>query len=184
MRIIAGSLRGRTLKSTQTSMLRPTTDRVRESIFNILAARFEFEGARALDLFAGTGALGIEALSRGAGECDFVESDRRAAAVITDNLLTLGVAPRGRVITRDALKFLEESDRSYDLIFADPPYATTIFERLVRAIASEGRLSPEGLFVLEHAGSMAAPLNAGLELVTARGFGDTGISIYAMAPGE
>jgi len=184
MRIIAGSLRGRTLKSTQTAMLRPTTDRVRESIFNILAARFEFEGAQALDLFAGTGALGIEALSRGAAACDFVESDRRASAVITDNLRTLGVASRGRVTTRDALKFLEETDRPYDLIFADPPYAATIFERLVRDIASKGRLSREGLFVLEHAGAMAAPSGAGLELVTTRGFGDTGISIYAVAAGE
>lgn len=180
MRVIAGSLRGRTLKSTQTAMLRPTTDRVRESIFNILAARFEFEGAAALDLFAGTGALGIEALSRGAATCEFIESDRRASAVIADNLRTLGLESRGRVGTRDAMKFIAGPGDRYDLIFADPPYAAAIFERLVRDLFANGRLSPEGLLVLEHAGTMTPPAAAGAELILSRGFGDTGISIYGV----
>jgi 16S rRNA (guanine966-N2)-methyltransferase len=172
------------LKSTQTAMLRPTTDRVRESIFNILAARFEFEDASALDLFAGTGALGIEALSRGAATCEFVESDRRAASVIGDNLRTLGLESRGRVSTRDAMKFIAGPGGPYDLIFADPPYAATIFERLVADIFANGILAPEGIFVLEHAGTMTGPAAAGAELILSRGFGDTGISIYGVHQGD
>jgi 16S rRNA (guanine966-N2)-methyltransferase len=180
MRIIAGELRGRVLKSAQTSMLRPTTDRVRESVFNILAARIDFDGLAVLDLFAGTGALGIEALSRGAARCDFVESDRKAAAVIKENLSTLGLVGRSRVVQRDALKFLAESDATYDLIFADPPYAATIFDRLTRDVVTLGRLAPEGLFVLEHSSAMRALAAHGGEVVAARTFGETGILILGI----
>ena len=161
-------------------MLRPTTDRVRESIFNILAARFEFEGAAVLDLFAGTGALGIEALSRGGATCEFVESDRRAASVIADNLRALGLESCGKVVARDAMKFIAAPGGGYDLIFADPPYAAPLFEPLVRGVFAGEMLAPEGLFVLEHAGGMTPPTAPGAELLLARGFGDTGIAIYGV----
>jgi 16S rRNA (guanine966-N2)-methyltransferase len=177
MRIIAGDLRGRVLKSTQTSMLRPTTDRVRESIFNILSARIDFEGLAVLDLFAGTGALGIEALSRGAEHCDFVESDRKAAAVIRENIAAFGLEERSRVSQREALKFLAESDATYDLIFADPPYAATIFDRLLREVLNSGRLAGDGLFVLEHSSAMRSLAVPGGEVVVARTFGETGIMV-------
>jgi 16S rRNA (guanine966-N2)-methyltransferase len=178
MRIIAGTLRGRVLKSTQTSMLRPTTDRVRESIFNILAARIDFDGAEALDLFAGTGALGIEALSRGAAHCDFVESDRRAASVIGANLAALDLESCSRLVVRDAMKFIAETDRNYDLIFADPPYAATIFDRLAHDIAAHARLRPGGIFILERSSTMRAPEAGGMELLVDRIFGDTAVSMW------
>jgi 16S rRNA (guanine966-N2)-methyltransferase len=177
MRIIAGDLRGRVLKSTQTSMLRPTTDRVRESIFNILASRIDFDGLAVLDLFAGTGALGIEALSRGAGRCDFVESDRRAVAVIRENIATLGLEERSRVVQRDVLKYLRESDALYDIIFADPPYAATIFDRLLREVLSCGRLRGDGLFVLEHSSAMRGLTAEGGEVLVERTFGETAIMV-------
>lgn len=179
MRIIAGSLRGRVLKSTQTSMLRPTTDRVRESIFNILASRIELEDAQVLDLFAGTGALGIEALSRGAAFCDFVESDRKAASAIAANLKAFDLEEHSRLIVRDAMKFIGETEKRYDCIFADPPYAAPIFEILVRDIVALGRLRAGGLFVLEHSAAMRGIRAQGAEVVVERSFGDTAVTIYA-----
>ncbi|MDB5032983.1 MAG: rsmD [Chlorobi bacterium] len=179
MRIIAGDLRGRVIKSTQTSMLRPTTDRVRETIFNILQARFTFDGARVLDLFAGTGALGIEALSRGAASCDFVETDRKAGRVIADNITTLGLRDRARLVNRDAIKFIAESEGCYDLILADPPYAASIFERLVNDIFSTGRLHRDGLLILEHSAAMKSPRGDAFDIVKERSFGDSAITIYA-----
>jgi 16S rRNA (guanine966-N2)-methyltransferase len=178
MRIIAGELRGRVLKSTQTSMLRPTTDRVRESVFNILSARIDFDGLAVLDLFAGTGALGIESLSRGAAHCDFVESDRKAVAVIRDNVTALGLAGRSRVVQRDVMKYLAESADAYDLIFADPPYAATIFERLVHDIVASGKLAADGPFILEHSSAMRGLAAAGATVVVERTFGETGITIF------
>jgi 16S rRNA (guanine966-N2)-methyltransferase len=177
MRIIAGDLRGRVLKSTQTSMLRPTTDRVRESVFNILAARIEFDGLTVLDLFAGTGALGIEALSRGASHCDFVETDRKAVAVIKENIATLGLGDRSRVVQRDAVKYLSGCDTAYDLIFADPPYAATIFDRLLREVLTGAALVPGGLFVLEHSSAMRGLTVTGGHIVAERVFGETAVMV-------
>lgn len=179
MRIIAGSLRGRTLKSTQTSMLRPTTDRVRESIFNILTARIEFQDITVLDLFAGTGALGIEALSRGASFCTFVENDRRAATVIAGNLKMLDLTGCSRLVTRDAMKFLAETDARFDLIFADPPYASPVFDRLVKDVFQHELMNEDGLLVVEHSSAMKSIGEGTGELVTQRIFGETGVSIFS-----
>lgn len=119
MRIIAGAHRGRTLVVPR-SLTRPTTDRVRESLFGQLGTLVE--GARVLDLYAGSGGLGLEALSRGAASCDFVEQDRQACAAIKKNLAALKITT-GQVITSAAEKFLAGKGSPYDLIFADPPYA-------------------------------------------------------------
>lgn len=184
MRIIAGELRGRVLKSTTSSMLRPTTDRVRESIFNILASRISLEGAEVLDLFAGTGALGIEALSRGAARCEFVESDRRVAAVITQNLQALGLTERASVHVRDAMKHIAVHDRTYHLILADPPYAATIFDRLVHDVFSAGLLAADGILVVEHAPSTSIIPPRGARVLLERGFGDTAITMLGPDPAD
>ncbi|MBS1910971.1 MAG: 16S rRNA (guanine(966)-N(2))-methyltransferase RsmD [Bacteroidetes bacterium] len=184
MRIIAGELRGRVLKSTTSSMLRPTTDRVRESIFNILANRIPLEGALVLDLFAGTGALGIEALSRGAAYCEFVESDRRVAALIADNLKALGLTARASVHVRDVMKYVAGLERSFNLILADPPYAATIFDRLVHDIFSSGCLAPGGIFVLEHGPATAIAPPPGAGLLVQRTFGDTAITLLGPGPAD
>lgn len=172
------------LKSTTSSMLRPTTDRVRESIFNILANRISFEGARVLDLFAGTGALGIEALSRGAVRCDFVESDRRVAAIIVDNVKTLGLTARASVHVRDVMKYVAGLEGSFDLILADPPYAATIFDRLVHDIFSSGCLAPGGILVVEHGPATEIAPPPGADLLVQRGFGDTSITLLGHAPAD
>jgi len=178
MRVIAGTLRGRQLRSIDSPGLRPTTDRVRESIFNILTSRISFGGLMVLDLFAGTGALGIEALSRGAAHCDFVEMNGRAANTIQRNLTELGLRQQGKVLQRDALRHIIGAEQQYDLVFADPPYAATIFDRLVHDLFTLGRIRSGGLLVLEHSGFMQGRSTDVAVLETTRHFGDTGVSIY------
>lgn len=125
MRVIGGEARGRVLRAPQVPTLRPTSDRVREAIFDILEARGLVEGARVVDLFAGSGALGIEALSRGAASCTFVESDRVCVAAIEANLAAVGMAGREgvRVERGEAAAFLARTLDRFDLALADPPYA-------------------------------------------------------------
>jgi 16S rRNA (guanine966-N2)-methyltransferase len=123
VRVVAGEFRGRRLTAPASRSIRPTTDRVREAIFNALNSVGVVEGALVVDLFAGSGALGIEALSRGAEHCTFVESDRHALSAIHDNIATLGLTGRTRVMSGDVLAMLPRID--CDLAFADPPYGFT-----------------------------------------------------------
>jgi 16S rRNA (guanine966-N2)-methyltransferase len=178
MRIIAGTHGGRRLKSIDAPELRPTTDRVRESIFNMLASRIEFEGARVLDLFAGTGALGIEALSRGAVSCTFVEKNRKTAAVIRENLATLDLLDNNQIVIGDVLAFLRDNTGQFDLVFADPPYAAAIFDRLVHDLFSLQRIADDGLFVLEHGSFMKGARSQLAEIIVEKSFGDTGVTVY------
>lgn len=181
LRIIAGELRGRRLRSHERPGLRPTTDRVRESVFSMLGSRLDFEGIEVLDLFAGTGALGIEAISRGASRCTLVEGDRGTARLIQDNLRELGIADRATVVAGDAVKFLSAVEATYDLIVADPPYAATVFDRLVHEIFTRGLLRRSGLFVLEHSSAMQPRAAPGAAIVATRGFGDTAVTIFGVA---
>lgn len=181
MRIIGGEFSGRRLKSIDRPGLRPTTDRVRESVFNMLAARIDFDGASVLDLYAGTGALGIEALSRGAARCVFVERDRRVSEVVSANLESLGLAGRTQVVTRDVVKYLQGEPKHYDLVFADPPYAATTIAQLSALVFNNRWLHSAGLFVLEHAGTAQIARPEPAELVLERSFGDTGVSMFRWA---
>jgi 16S rRNA (guanine(966)-N(2))-methyltransferase RsmD len=134
---------------------RPTTDRVRESLFNVLAARMDLAGATVLDLYAGSGALGIEALSRGAASALFVESDRRAAAIVAQNLAALGITD-GKVNSVPVLTVLRGgTDRPADLVFADPPYEVPAadVETVLAALADGGWVSPGAVAVVERATS-------------------------------
>ena len=136
MRIIAGALRGRKLQAPEGMATRPTADRVRETLFSMLASRLgSFEGLRVADLFAGSGALGLEVLSRGAAFACFVEQDRRAADAIRANISSLGVEDRSQLLARSALALPHAEP--FDLIFADPPYAagsgSAVVSELVRA---------------------------------------------------
>lgn len=131
---------------------RPTTDRVRESVFNVLQSRMELDGIAALDLYAGSGALGLEALSRGASSVLLVESDRRAAAVIESNIAALGA--RGAVVRRSPVdKVVQSSGRPVDLVFADPPYevGADAVERVLAALVANGWVRPGALAVVERA---------------------------------
>jgi 16S rRNA (guanine966-N2)-methyltransferase len=145
VRIIGGSLRGSKLDVPAIPGLRPTPDRVRETLFNWLMP--VIEGTYALDLFAGTGALGIEALSRGAAGVDFVESDARLADLLRANLARLRQS--ARVAHASAQQFLADSDRRYDVVFLDPPFAAGLWDATALALETYARLQPDAWIYLE-----------------------------------
>lgn len=147
MRVITGSARGRRLKELEGMETRPTTDRVKEGVFNII--QFDIEGRRVLDLFAGTGQLGIETLSRGAAAAVFVEQRRDAAALVRENLKLTGLTDRARVVNGDAMAFLSSTKEKFDLIFIDPPYAADLWESALGAISRFDILSDHGIIVCE-----------------------------------
>ena len=132
MRIVAGELRGRRMVAPRATTTRPTTDKVREAVFNVLASLDVIVGARVLDLYAGSGALGIEALSRGADHCTFVERDRAALRAIDENIATLGLRATPRVVVGDGIATAPAI--AADLAFADPPYGFADWPRLLRAV--------------------------------------------------
>ncbi|MBA3301192.1 MAG: 16S rRNA (guanine(966)-N(2))-methyltransferase RsmD [Thermoleophilaceae bacterium] len=167
MRVVAGAYKGRLLSAPPGTDTRPTSDRVRESLFQILGP---LEGLRALDLYAGSGALGIEALSRGAASAEFVEEDPRAAAAIRANLEAIGV--EARVHRRDAIGYLRAGASEFDLVFCDPPYACA--SRLGPELSR--LLPPEPLIVTES--DKRAPLLLDLPLVDERAYGSTRIAFY------
>ncbi|MCC6551783.1 MAG: 16S rRNA (guanine(966)-N(2))-methyltransferase RsmD [Polyangiaceae bacterium] len=177
MRVIAGRLGGRKLTAPRGAATRPTSDRVREALFSALG---DLEGAVVCDLYAGTGALGIEALSRGARRAVFVESGRPALAALRQNLSALRLEPDARVIAlpvERALTLLHD-EGPYDLALLDPPYAA-----LPQAAAAAARLAaalaPGGRLVLEHAARDAPPDIQGLTRQPTRTYGDTAVSVYA-----
>jgi 16S rRNA (guanine966-N2)-methyltransferase len=178
VRIIGGEWRGRKLHFPMVPGLRPTPDRVRETVFNWL--QFRVGGTRCLDLFAGSGALGLEALSRGAAEVVFVERDPDAAAALRAMLATLD-CPRGHVVTRDAFAWLaHEPARPFDIVFLDPPYDQGWLPRVCAALESGGWLSADARIYLEDAAGRGAPdLPAGWELLRTSRAGDVGYHLAA-----
>ena len=163
MRVIAGSLKGRRLKAPDWDGLRPTSDKLRETLFNILAPRIA--GARVVDAYAGTGAVGIEALSRGAREVIFVEHDPRAQALIAGNLAHCGIVTGYNIVRSGALRAFESFDDGafdpFDIIWLDPPYDASDAEVTGVLAAAGEALAPEGLAVLERARRRPAPDEAG-----------------------
>lgn len=172
-RIIAGSLGGRRIETPKGDGTRPTSDRVRESLFSSLESELgQLDGLRVLDLFAGTGALGLESLSRGAASAVFVESDARAAAVIARNVATLGVA--GRVARTTAGRFVSSAPTAqFDLVFIDPPYAveTTVVTELVAALRPA--LADGALLVVERSTRDRFAWPEGVEGLREKKYGET-----------
>lgn len=178
MRVIAGSAGGRQLKGPPRSGVRPTTDRVREAIFEILTSH-DYDMTRVLDLYSGTGALGIEALSRGADLCHFVEADSKASDVIRDNLQVTRFIDRGKVYPMPVARAVTRLTGPYDLIVADPPYEYDRAERELASVIEQGLLAPEGTLVVEHSKRTEWPDElAGRPRVFNRRYGDTCISLY------
>ena len=154
MRVITGTARGRKLGQLQGMDTRPTTDQVKESIFNII--QFDIEGRRVLDLFAGTGQLGIEALSRGAAECVFIDRRPDAVRLIQENLALCKLAGRARVRQGDALPYLRSGEK-FDLVFLDPPYASGLLEQALTDIAAFDICRQHGIIVAESAAETVLP---------------------------
>jgi len=146
MRVISGSARGRKLREPVGFKIRPTSDKVKESVFNII--QFDIEGRRVLDLFAGSGQYGIEALSRGARSVVFVDSASESVKLVKENLKICGFSDKASVYARDAMRFLE-GDEKYDLIFIDPPYDTLLAVRAVEKIVEFDKLNINGIMICE-----------------------------------
>jgi len=176
MRVISGTAKGRRLRATKSPDMRPTTDMARQTIFDMLGA---VEGARALDLCAGAGTLGIEALSRGAREAVFVDQDRDACAVILQNLEATGVRSAGHIRRADVLRFLGRgSHMAFDLVFLDPPYARGLgfVSRVLGKIAAGGWTNPGATVVVEAPeGDVEWPPN--MREIKTRRFGRTRVSL-------
>jgi len=184
MRITGGLYRSRTVEAPAGSETRPTSDRVREALFSILHGMVDLPGARVLDLYAGTGALALEALSRGAEHATMVEPARAALTAIRSNVRALGVDERVRVIatTVERAGAAVGTGGPYRLVFADPPYAQVASGDAPRAMATVlGVLSlaPGAIVVLEHGKAAKPPPLPGVTLVQSRRYGDTVVSLYA-----
>jgi 16S rRNA (guanine966-N2)-methyltransferase len=173
MRIVAGTRKGARIFAPAGPRTRPTSDRVREALFSILGS---VEGARVLDLFAGSGALGLEALSRGAASAVFVERDRAAVEAIERNVAKLELAGAS-VVRADADRFLARERETYDLVFLDPPYEVVESLRMPLASHLPRILAPSGRAVLETAATVELDL-ASLVARTTRRYGSTRVTIY------
>jgi 16S rRNA (guanine966-N2)-methyltransferase len=181
MRVVGGSLRGRALAApkphlTKSQLIRPTADRLRESLFNILIHAYDdpITGARVLDLFAGTGALGIEALSRGATFALFVDDGAEARALLRENVATLGLGGVSRIFRRDATKLGPAHPvEPFSLAFLDPPYGQGLAEKALTSARAGGWLRPDALIVVEEAKKSAFAAPEGFTEIERRGYDDT-----------
>lgn len=185
MRIVGGKFKGHGLFGPASGATRPTSDRVRESLFNILAhgiEGFEIEGARVMDLFAGTGALGLEALSRGGKFCQFIDEGADARSVIRRNADALGAIGLCKIWRRDATKLGPCAPQSpFDLVFVDPPYNKGLGEKALVSLLEGGWLAAGAVVVLEEAEKAVVGDIAGLSKIDERTYGDTVVRIYRLA---
>ena len=177
MRVITGTARGRRLKEPVGLETRPTADRVKEGIFSSI--QFELEGRRVLDLFGGTGQMGIEALSRGAAHATFVDLRKEAVGIIRENLSLTGFSDRATVVQGDYLAFLTRCRETFDVIFLDPPYETELLETAIAHIARHDLLNVHGMMIAEHPVDKALPaLSAPYRMGRTYRYGKIAVTIY------
>ncbi|WP_409561003.1 16S rRNA (guanine(966)-N(2))-methyltransferase RsmD [Hyphomicrobium sp. MC8b] len=185
MRVVAGRFRGRALQAPDDMSVRPTSDRVRESVFNILThgiEGFSLNGARVIDLFAGTGALGIEAVSRGAAYCLFVEEAPDARALIRKNVEAMGLTGETRIFRRDATDLGPAGNMEpYELAFLDPPYGKGLGEKALAGLAEGKWLTPGAICMLEERAGTDVVIPAAFELLDTRTYGDTDVRFLKFA---
>lgn len=176
MRIVGGEFRGRPLATPRGDAIRPTTDRTREALFNVLAHAHagRLEGARVLDLFAGTGALGLEAISRGAAHCLFVEESAEGRGLIRENVESFGLQGRTKIFRRDATSLGSAGTiPPFDLLLADPPYGKGLGQKALLSVAGGGWLVPGALCVVEELAAAPFAVDNEFVLVDTRHYGDT-----------
>lgn len=184
MRIVGGEFRGRPLATPRSQSIRPTTDRTREAVFNIIAHRFpdRLEGAHVLDLFAGTGALGIEALSRGASHCVFVEESAEGRGLVRTNVETFGLQGRTKIFRRDATSLGDAGTvPRAGLVFADPPYGKGLGEAALHSARDGGWLLKGALCVVEEAAAAPFAPGEGFIVQEERFYGDTVVRFIDVA---
>ena len=183
MRVITGSARGRRLKELEGLETRPTTDRVKEGLFNILQC--DIEGRRVLDLFAGTGQLGIECLSRGAASAVFVDRREDAARLVREDLDLTGLRDRARVARGDSLEYLRTAREKFDLVFLDPPYQAGLLEPALEMLAAFDILNQHGIIVAEHpADRVLAPPGALCRVHRTYRYGKIGLTVFRRSRNE
>ena len=176
VRIVGGEFRGRPLATPRDATIRPTTDRTREALFNVLAHRFpeRLEGARVLDLFAGTGALGLEALSRGAASCVFIEESAEGRGLIRTNVEAFGLQGRTKIFRRDATSLGAAGTMApFGLVFADPPYGKGLGERALASALAGAWLTQDALCVVEETAAAAFDPGPGFTVLDERSYGET-----------
>ena len=177
MRVVGGRLRGRALVTPDDQAIRPTSDRVREAIFNILAhgaAAIDLQGVKVLDLFAGTGALGLEAISRGAAQCVFVDDAADARGLIRDNVEAFGLTGVTKIFRRDATALGDAGKYgAFDLVVLDPPYGKGLGERALTSALAGGWIAHGAVIVLEERRDVAVTLPPGFVEIERRSWGDT-----------
>lgn len=185
MRIVSGRFKGTALAAPKSNTTRPTSDRLRESIFNILShgLGFDLDGCRVLDLFAGTGALGFEAMSRGARHCTFIEEGSEARGVIRRNMETFGLNGAAKIFRRDAANLGGTGTiEPFDLVFADPPYDKGLGERALSSAAAGGWLKPGAVCVLEERASADIEAVPGFQEADRRRSGDSQVVFLRYQP--
>lgn len=181
MRVITGTARGRKLVTLEGDDVRPTTDKVKESLFNII--QFDVEGALFLDLFAGCGQIGIEALSRGARQAVFVDKSKRSIDVIRENLKTTGFEKKAAVINSDSVSFLSRRNEKYDIAFLDPPYATGVLQQALEKI--DGVMNDNAIIICECPTAEELPSKIGrFEIFKQYKYGKTTLVSYKIAEEE
>ena len=181
MRIVGGDFRGRPLATPKSHDIRPTTDRTRESLFNILNHAYPeaLDGTRVLDCFAGTGAVGLEALSRGASAALFVETSVEGRGLLRTNIETLGLQGRARILRRDAATLGPVGTmQPFDLLFADPPYGQGLGEKAFAAASAGGWLADGALAILEERANVEPDVGYPFRKLETREFGDTRMHFY------
>ena len=176
MRVITGSAGGRRLLELEGLETRPTTDRVKEGVFSAL--QFDIEGRRVLDLFAGTGQMGIECLSRGAASAVFVDRRKDAAEVVKKNLALTKLQDRAQVVGGDSMEFLAGTKRRFDLVFLDPPYASGLLERALEGLVGFDILAPYGIIVAEHPAERRLAVPAGCRLRKTYRYGKIAVTLF------
>ncbi|HEY6953208.1 MAG TPA: 16S rRNA (guanine(966)-N(2))-methyltransferase RsmD [Bacteroidota bacterium] len=177
MRIIAGIHRGRVLGSPRDLSVRPTTDRAKQTIFDILSNRMLFEGMQVLDLFAGTGSLGLEAISRGVSTVTFVDNSRESLAVLKKNVAALHCEDQCTMYQADVFWYLRNTQAKYDLVFADPPYKLEKIGTIPRSLSESGVLKPRAFVVMEHSRESAVDLDEQYYDILRKPFGQTTVLI-------
>ncbi len=178
MRVITGKYKGRVLSSVRDNSVRPATDRVKGTIFNVLQSRLRISNAHVLDVFAGSGSLGFEALSRGAADVVFVDDRRAVLDMIERNAETLGCVDASILIQSDAMRFIEQTQDQFDLIFADPPYAYERMGEIPTLIFQRRLLKNEGFLIIEHAKRTIFESTPLYRIAVQKEFGNTRLSFF------